>query len=150
MCYSQNRGQREVPNLLHNMTLRKHPIQVLTKLWAGWRKHLSAWGANRLQHSPQWEAVEAMNLARVKNETKIHVDKSLLMMITLDRTLKFTLLRLSLSLEANSNEGGKSSNACWCRILTPSLLVRQDTGVHDLLDQITSSTMGTDLVLYQL
>jgi len=53
-----------------------------------------------------------MNLARVKNEPNIHVDKSSLMVITLDETLQFTLLRLSVSLEVNSNEGGKSSNVC--------------------------------------
>lgn len=121
---------------------------MLTKLQAGWRKHLSAWCTNRLQHSPQWEAVKAMNLARVKNEPNIHVDKSSLMMIALDGTLKFTLLRLNLPLEANSNEGGKSSNACWCRILTPSLLIRQDTGIHSPSNQITSSTMGTGLYLF--
>ena len=121
---------------------------MLTKLQAGWGKHLSAWCANRFQHSLQWEAVKAMNLARVKNEPNIHVDKSSLMVITLDETLQFTLLRLSVSLEVNSNEGGKSSNVCWCRILTPSLLVRQDIGTHCPLDQNTSSTMGTILYLF--
>lgn len=33
MCYSQNRGQREVPNLLHNMTLRKHSSVDKTLSW---------------------------------------------------------------------------------------------------------------------
>lgn len=44
---------------------------------------------------PKWGKI-----ARVENELNIHVDKSSLMMITLDEILKFTLLRLSLSLEA--------------------------------------------------